>query len=176
MKIGFIGLGRMGKNMVLNLLDKGNKVVVHNRSPEPVRELSRRGAIASYSISELISKLPTRKVVWIMIKSGKPVDDMIKKVLPFLKRGDLIIDGGNSWFKDSIRRYEYLKGKGINFLDCGTSGGMGGARHGACMMVGGDKRVFSKVEGLFRDMCVKEGYGLMGGPGAGHLISLIFSS
>ena len=98
---------------------------------------------------------------------------MIASLLPHVKKGDIIIDGGNSYFEDSIRHYNELKKKGIYFLDCGTSGGMGGARHGACMMVGGDKEIFQKVEVLFKDMCVKEGYGYMGTAGAGHFVKMV---
>ncbi|MEA2037356.1 MAG: decarboxylating 6-phosphogluconate dehydrogenase [Nanoarchaeota archaeon] len=173
MRIGFIGLGRMGKNMVLNLLEKKHQVVAYNRSSKKVKSVVRYGAEGAYSINELVSKLPAQKVIWLMIKSGKPVDLLISKILPFLKKGDIIIDGGNSYFKDSIRRYSYLKKKGISSLDCGTSGGMSGARYGACMMIGGDKAVFKKVERLFKDMCVRRGYGYMGNSGAGHFVKMV---
>jgi len=173
MKIGFIGLGRMGYNMVLNLLDKKNKVVVYNRSPEKIDKISKKEAIPSYSIKELVSKLPKQKIIWLMVNAGKPVDDIIKRLVPHLKRGDIIIDGGNSFFKDSIKRCNSLKKKGIHYLDCGTSGGMEGARRGACMMIGGNKKIFKKVEKLFKDMCVKEGYGYMGKSGAGHYVKAV---
>ena len=173
MRIGFIGLGRMGKNMVLNLIEKGHEVVANNRSPEPIKEMETKGAIGAYSIEELVQKLSGQKVVWIMVVAGKPTDEQIEKLLPYLSKGDIIIDGGNSFFKDSIRRYNMLKAKGISFLDVGTSGGMEGARHGACMMIGGDKEVFEKLEGLFRDMCVKDGYGFMGKTGAGHFVKMV---
>jgi len=173
MKIGFIGLGRMGGNMVENLLDKKHDIVVYNRSPEKIAHLVKRKGkkpIASSSVSELIDKLPKQKIIWIMIKSGKPVDDTIKQLIPYLKKGDIIIDGGNSFFKDSQRRFLTLKKLGIHFLDCGVSGGISGARHGACIMVGGNKDVFRQVEPLIRDMCVKDGYGYTGLTGAGHFV------
>lgn len=173
MKIGFIGLGRMGMNMVLNLLDHKHIVVANNRSHKPIEKAAKAGAIPAYSLEEMISKLPSQKVVWLMVKSGKPVDDLITKLVPLMKKGDIIIDGGNSFYKDSQRRYKQLKKKNISFLDCGTSGGMEGAREGACMMVGGDKTVFKKVEPLFKDMCVKNGYGFMGNPGAGHFVKMV---
>lgn len=173
MKIGFYGLGRMGANMVLNLLDHGHKVIACNRSPEPVKEMERAGAIGAYSVEEMVAKLPEPKIVWLMVKSGKPVDELMSKLVPLLRKGDIIIDGGNSYFEDSIRRYTELKRKGILFLDCGTSGGKGGARHGACMMIGGEEEVFKQVEPLFRDMSVKEGYGYMGKPGAGHFVKMV---
>ncbi|MBT5271725.1 decarboxylating 6-phosphogluconate dehydrogenase [Candidatus Woesearchaeota archaeon] len=177
MKIGFIGLGRMGSNMVLNLIEKKNKIVAYNRTFGPVKQMKRKGAIPAYSLEELVKKLPssktTPKVIWIMIKAGKPVDMVIAKLIPLLNKGDIIIDGGNSFYKDSIRRNRLLKKKGIHFLDCGTSGGMEGARNGACMMVGGNKKVFNKIESLFRDMCTKDGYGYMGNAGAGHLVKMV---
>lgn len=173
MKLGFIGLGRMGLNMVFNLIDHRHQVVAHNRSPDPIKEAADYGAIPAHSLKELIDKLPSLKIVWIMIKSGQPVDNMINQLVPLLQKGDIIIDGGNSYFEDSKRRHAELKKKGIHFLDCGTSGGMEGARHGACMMVGGEKEVFQKVEVLFKDMCVKNGYGYMGTAGAGHFVKMV---
>ncbi len=173
MKLGFIGLGRMGLNMVFNLVDSKHQVVAFNRSPEPVQEAATYGAIPAHSLKELVEKLPSPKILWIMIKSGQPVDDMIAQLVPLLQKGDIIIDGGNSYFEDSKRRYAELKKKGIHFLDCGTSGGMEGARQGACMMIGGDKEIFQKVEVLFKDMCVKDGYGYMGSAGAGHFVKMV---
>src|SRR3989344_6733380 len=173
MKLGFIGLGRMGLNMVFNLVDNKHQVVAYNRSPDPVAEAAKYGAIPAHSLQELIDKLPSPKIVWIMIKSGQPVDDMIAQLVPLLQKEDIIIDGGNSYFEDSKRRYAELKKKGIHFLDCGTSGGMEGARHGACMMIGGEKEIFQKVEVLFKDMCVKDGYGYMGSTGAGHFVKMV---
>ncbi|MDP7180564.1 MAG: decarboxylating 6-phosphogluconate dehydrogenase [Candidatus Woesearchaeota archaeon] len=173
MKLGFIGLGRMGKNMVYNLKDKGHSVIANNRSPKPVNEVKRKGIQTAYSIEELVRKLPKQKIIWLMVKSGKPVDLLISQLLPHLKKGDIIIDGGNSYFKDSIKRHNQLKKKNIHFLDCGTSGGMEGARRGACMMVGGNKAAFKKTERLFKDMCVKDGYGYMGNSGAGHFVKMV---
>jgi 6-phosphogluconate dehydrogenase len=170
-KLGFIGLGRMGKNMVLNLLEKKNKVVVYNRSQYKVREVVRKGAIGSKTIKEMISKLGNgQKVVWLMIPSGKVTDLILEECLEYLKRGDIIIDGGNSFFKDSLKRHEKVRRAGMKFLDCGVSGGIEGARHGACMMIGGDRKTFKKVEKLFKNMCVKNGYGYMGNAGAGHFV------
>ena len=156
-KIGFIGLGRMGFNMALNLLDKNYKVVVYNRSPDKTLKASKAGAIGCYSYEEFAEKLGKNKIIWIMVKSGKPVDDVISGILPFLNKGDIIIDGGNSFYKDSIRRAKMLKKRGISFLDCGVSGGVEGARNGACMMIGGNKTAFRKLEKMFKDLCVKDG-------------------
>lgn len=176
MRIGFIGLGKMGKNMVLNLLDKKHKVVVFNRSPEPVWEMEKKGAIGADSIKDMVSKLPKRKIIWLMISAGKPVDFIITELVRHLNKSDIIIDGGNSYYKDSIRRYQRLKKKGIDFLDCGTSGGISGARHGACMMIGGEPNVFKKVQVLFKDMCVKNGYGYMGKQGSGHYVKMVHNA
>jgi 6-phosphogluconate dehydrogenase len=174
MKLGFIGLGRMGSNMVMNLMEHKHKVVGYNIGPEPTKKLVRKGMNGSYSLEELVGKLGKgRKVLWLMVPAGKPVDDSISNLSPHLRRGDIIVDGGNSFFKDSERRYARLKKLGIHYIDCGTSGGMEGARYGACMMVGGDKKVFKQIEVLFRDMCVKDGYGYMGKSGAGHFVKMV---
>lgn len=172
MKLGFIGLGRMGYNMVLSLVEHNHQVVVYDKISDPANELATRGAIPAYSLEKLTKKLISPRVCWLMIPS-KHVDSSLAELTPYLKRGDIVIDGGNSYFEDSIRRYAELKKKGIHFLDCGTSGGMEGARHGACMMIGGDKEVFKKVEVLFKDMSVKDGYGYMGQSGAGHFVKMV---
>lgn len=171
--IGFIGLGRMGYNMVLNLASKNYKVVVYDRSPELTKKIAKHKAIPSYSLSEFMHKLPKQKIIWLMITSGKPVDDTLKKLIPYLSRGDIIIDGGNSYYLDSIRRYKELNKKNIHFIDCGTSGGISGARYGASMMIGGDKSVFNKINQLFRDLCVKNGYGYVGKSGSGHFVKMV---
>ena len=169
--LGFIGLGKMGSNMVLNLLDKKYKVIVYNRSSEPVKKIARKGATPSYNMEEFVSKIKSKpKIIWLMITAGKPIDETIKKLLPHLKKGDIIIEGGNSFYENSMKRYKSLKKQGINFIDCGVSGGIEGARKGASMMVGGDKVIFKKIENLFKDMCVKDGYGYMGLGGAGHFV------
>jgi len=173
MKIGFVGLGRMGANMVLNLLDHKHKVIGYNRSPEATRKLVRRGLVGSYSLDELIGELEGRKIIWLMVPAGKVVDDLIRMLSPHLKRGDILVDGGNSFFEDSRKRYARLKKRGIGFLDVGVSGGISGARHGACMMIGGDRVVYRRVEKLFRDMCVRDGYGYMGKSGAGHFVKMV---
>ena len=174
MKLALIGLGRMGSNMALNLSDHGNKIVAYNRSPEKTKKISKHKNItAAYSIEELIKNLSSEKtkIIWLMVPSGKPVDENIKLLIPHLNKGDIIIDGGNSFFKDSQNRYSVLRKKhGIHFLDCGVSGGVAGARNGTCMMIGGDKEIFKKTEKLFKDMCLKDGYGYMGNSGAGHFV------
>jgi 6-phosphogluconate dehydrogenase len=172
MKIGFIGLGRMGSAMVLNLLEHGHEVVVYNRDIKKARELEKSGAIVSESIENLVEHLPERKVVWIMVTSSA-VDSLLKEVITKLKDKDIIIDGGNSFYKDSQKRFKMLRKKGIGFLDVGTSGGIEGARHGACMMISGNKFDFMYCESLFASMCVENGYSYFGKSGNGHYVKMV---
>lgn len=170
-QIGFIGLGKMGYNMVENLLEKKYNVIVYNRSSDTTKKISKKGAIPANSVEEFAKKIKTKpKIIWLMITAGKPVDELIEKLLPELKKGDIIIDGGNSFYDESVKRYKSLKKKGIHLIDCGVSGGIEGARKGACMMIGGDKKIYNKIKSLFREMCVKNGYGYMGEAGAGHFV------
>ena len=173
MKIGFIGLGRMGFNMCQKLLEKNHKLVVYDLNTKAVKDLEKKGAEGAKDILDLCSKLTGKKVIWIMVSAGEPVDDTIAKLAPCIKKGDIIIDGGNSFYQDSIVRYMVLKKRGVSFLDCGTSGGVSGARHGACMMIGGDNKAFKQIESLFKDMCVPDGYGYMGKCGAGHFVKMV---
>ncbi len=173
MEIGFIGLGRMGKNMVLQLLEKKHRVVVYDRSPEAVRALVGSGVRGCASIGELVLNLKQPRIIWLMITAGKPIDDVLRVLTPDLKRGDIVIDGGNSFYQDSIRRSRALVEKGVIFMDVGTSGGIDGARRGACMMVGGSRPGFKRTETLYRDLCVPDGYGYMGRSGAGHFVKMV---
>ena len=173
MKIGLIGLGKMGFNLALNAMENNHQIIAYDKIRDKIKNIAKEGANPAYSIKELVDNLPEKKIIWIMVTAGKPVDEIILNISPYLKKEDIIIDGGNSYFEDSIRRYNELKKKGINFFDCGTSGGISGARHGACMMIGGDKGIFKEIEPLFRCMSVKEGYGYMGEAGAGHFIKMV---
>ena len=172
MKLGYVGLGKMGYNMVELLLDKKHAVVVYNRSQESVRKLAQRGAQPSGSLGELVSSLVPPRLVWIMVPY-QTVDPVLKELAPLLTKGDTVIDGGNSPYKESIRRSKELEVRGINFLDAGVSGGPAGARIGACIMVGGGKEVFQKFEALFHDLAVPGGYGYMGRSGAGHFVKMV---
>ncbi|HIH25694.1 decarboxylating 6-phosphogluconate dehydrogenase [Candidatus Woesearchaeota archaeon] len=172
MNIGFIGLGRMGYNMVINLLDHNHKVVVYNRSPDPTLKIQKFGAVPSYNIYELISKLPKKKVIWIMVTSSA-VDKIIHDLIPFLNKGDIIIDGGNSYFKDSINRFNKLKKLGVHFVDVGVSGGIEGARNGACLMVGGEKKIYESLKPIFRSLSAKDGFSYVGNTGSGHFVKMI---
>src|SRR3989344_2316445 len=172
MNIGFLGLGKMGHNLVLNLLDHNQKVVVYNRTPEKIKEIAKKGAIPTYSLEEFTNKLSKPKVIWLMISSNA-VEEVLKSLVPYLSKGDIIIDGGNSFYKNSIRRHKELKKKGINFLDIGVSGGIQGARHGASLMIGGEKEIFKKVEFILKNLAVKDGYSYLGNPGSGHFIKMV---
>ena len=173
MKIGFIGLGRMGFNIVLNLHYKKIGVVAYNRSREPVKEIRKHGVEAAFSVEELMKKLPGQKIIWIMVTAGKPVDLIIDELIPYLNANDIIIDGGNSFYKDSVRRYKKLKDKKIHFLDIGTSGGLNGARYGACLTIGGDKKIFKKIEPICKAVSAKNGYAYVGPAGAGHFVKMV---
>ena len=172
MTIGYIGLGKMGFNMVERLLEKGYEVVASNRSIEKVREIEKQGAIGAESSADVVSKLNGSRLIWIMVP-WKAIDGVLEEILPHLEEGDTIIDGGNSPYKESIRRGRELSKKGIHFLDVGTSGGPGGARNGACMMIGGSKEKYDEYKQLFVDLCVPEGEGYMGEHGAGHFVKMV---
>lgn len=173
MTIGLIGLGRMGFNLALNMRDKGHKVVCFNRSKEKVDQAIKEGLEGVYSVDDLVNKLDERKVIWIMLPAGEIIDSMIETLLPLLNKGDIIIDGGNSNYKDTLRRYEKLKLEGIDFVDIGTSGGIDGARNGACTMIGAEDQVFSYIEGLVKDISIENGYLHCGANGSGHFVKMV---
>lgn len=173
MRIGFIGLGKMGSRMVENLLDKKFEVVLYARKPGAMQELAKRGATAANSYGEFASKLPSPRIIMLMVTHGKAVDEVIDSLGPFLKTGDIVIDGGNSFYKESIRHAQDLAKKGIYFLDAGTSGGLDGARRGASIMVGGNRDAFKKAEPVFRALAVPNGYAWLGKSGAGHFVKMV---
>jgi len=173
MKIGMIGLGKMGGNMTQRLLRGKHEVVVFNRTQGPIDELAKKGAIPSSSLRDLVRKLPTPKVIWLMVPSGKPVDQNINGLKPLLKKGDIIIDGGNSEWKDSMKRGKALISKGIQFIDCGVSGGVWGLKEGYCLMYGGDKAGCDYVEPIFKTLAPKNGYLHCGSSGAGHFVKMV---
>jgi len=174
MELGFIGLGRMGKNMVLRLLDGGHRIVAWDRSRDPIQEVSGKGAVAAPNLSELVAKLgDTPRAVWVMVPSGDPTDQVIRDVAPLLKAGDAIIDGGNSYYKDSVRRASWLAEKRIDFVDAGTSGGIWGLSRGYCLMVGGSEAVCHRLEPLFQTLAPKDGYARVGASGAGHFTKMV---
>ncbi len=172
MEIGYIGLGKMGFNMVQRLLDKKHRVVIFDRNAGAVRALAEQGAKPADSLRTLTAMVTPPRLIWIMVPAGA-VDEVLRELVPLLMKGDTVIDGGNSPYKESMRRAQELEKKGIDFLDAGTSGGPGGARSGACIMVGGKKEVFLKYEQLFRDLSVENGYAHLGKPGAGHFVKMV---
>ena len=175
-ELGIIGLGKMGANMAHHMMDQGWTVAGYNRSPEPADALAQEGMIPAHSLKELVEKLSAPRVIWLMVPAGKPVDDVLfgkQGVVQFLKKGDTVIDGGNSFYKDTVARAKKLHSRGIRFLDAGTSGGPGGARQGACLMIGGARKDFAALELLFRDFAVEDGYQFFDGHGAGHFIKMI---
>jgi len=173
MKIGFIGLGKMGLNMVHRLLKDNHKIVVFNRSKEQVKAAEKLGAIASKTIKDLIDKLEGRKIIWLMVPSGKPVDENIETILPLLQKDDIIVDGGNSYFKETIARSKLCEQKGINFVDCGTSGGIWGLKEGYCLMYGGNKKAVEYCEPIFKSLAPENGYLYCGESGAGHFVKMV---
>ena len=173
MKIGFIGLGKMGMNMVHRLLMDNHEIVVYNRSREPIEEAEKLGAIAADSVKDLVGKLEGRKVIWIMVPSGKPVDENIAALLPHLNKDDIIIDGGNSYFKETQTRAKLCQQNGINFVDCGTSGGIWGLKEGYCLMYGGSKNAVNHCESIFKTLAPENGYLYCGDSGAGHFVKMV---
>ena len=173
MELGFIGLGRMGMNMVIRLVRGGHRVVVYNRSPEKVREATGHGAVGAASVADLVAQLAQPRAIWVMVPAGAATQDMIDTVARHLDRDDIIIDGGNTNFHDDMRRAEALKQLGLRYMDVGTSGGIWGLQVGYCLMIGGDEAVFRHLEPLFRTLAPENGYGHMGAHGAGHYVKMV---
>ncbi len=173
MQLGFIGLGKMGGNMVQRLLQGGHQVVAYDRNQDVVKELASKGAVAATSVAEMVSRLSAPKAIWIMVPSGNPTQETINEVAALLGKGDVIIDGGNSMFKDSLRRGKELAEKGIYFVDCGTSGGIWGLKLGYCMMIGGDAQVLKRIEPIFKTLAPPDGYAFVGPTGSGHFVKMV---
>jgi 6-phosphogluconate dehydrogenase len=172
MKLGYIGLGKMGANMVERFLEKGHEVVAYDRNADAVKAAKNMGAQTADTLTVLVAALPLPRLVWIMVPY-QAVDAVLKELTPILALGDIVVDGGNTPYKESIRRAKELEARGIDFLDVGVSGGPAGARNGACIMVGGRKEVFQKFETVFRDLSAPDGYGYMGRTGAGHFVKMV---
>ncbi len=173
MKMGFVGLGKMGLNMVHRLINDKHELVVLDRDQEPMLEAQKLGAILSNSLADMVKKLDNRKIVWLMVPSGKPVDENINTLLPLLNEGDIIIDGGNSNYKDSQVREKFCRQKNINFIDCGTSGGVWGLQEGYCLMYGGNKSAADYCEPIFKTLAPPNGYLYCGESGAGHFVKMV---
>ncbi|CAM5781008.1 MULTISPECIES: phosphogluconate dehydrogenase (NAD(+)-dependent, decarboxylating) [Brevibacillus] len=174
MNIGLVGLGKMGLNLGCSMIAKGHHVIGCDIDQYSLQKFEQAGGMASQSYQELAERLSVSpRIIWMMVPAGELVDQVIEAVLPHLSPGDILIDGGNSFYKDSIRRYERVKQSGVHYLDIGTSGGTEGARNGACLMVGGEEDVYAVVEPLLRDISLAHGYLYTGPAGSGHFLKMV---
>jgi 6-phosphogluconate dehydrogenase len=172
-RIGMIGLGRMGGNMALRLLRGGHEVVVYNRNPDPVKKLEADGAIGTNALEDLVANLAPPRAAWSMVPAGEVTEGVIDQLGDLLDEGDVVIDGGNSRYTDSIARAEKLKPKGISFVDAGTSGGIWGLTEGYCLMVGAEPEAFSIIEPALATLAPENGYAHVGPPGSGHYTKMV---
>src|SRR5215831_18761079 len=191
MQLGMVGLVRMGANMTRRLMRGGHSLVVSDLSPDAVKALSTEGAAGSSSLEDLVKKLTPPRAVWIMVPAGGPTEATVQKLAQSMQAGDAIIDGGNSYFKDDVRRSQQLKGKGIHYIDVGTSGGVWGLERGYCMMIGGPKEAFDRLDPIFKTLApgigdiprtkgrekiggtAEQGYLYCGPSGAGHFVKMV---
>jgi 6-phosphogluconate dehydrogenase len=191
MQLGMVGLGRMGANMTRRLMRGGHSLVVSDLSPDAVKQLGTEGATGSSSLEDLVKKLTPPRAVWIMVPAGGPTEATVQTLAQSMQAGDAIIDGGNSNFKDDVRRSKELKGRGIHYIDVGTSGGVWGLERGYCMMIGGPKEAVQRLDPIFRTLApgkgdiprtpgrenlggtAEEGYIHCGPSGAGHFVKMV---
>jgi 6-phosphogluconate dehydrogenase len=191
MQLGMVGLGRMGANMTRRLMRGGHQLVVSDLSPESVRHLASEGATGSSSLEDLVGKLKAPRAVWIMVPAGDATEQTVQKFAQYLQSGDTIIDGGNSYFKDDVRRSEQLRSKGIHYVDVGTSGGVWGIDRGYCMMIGGPKEAVQRLDPVFKTLApgvgnipptpgreklggtAEQGYIHCGPSGSGHFVKMV---
>jgi len=175
MELGMIGLGRMGANMTERLLGAGHRVVSYDRSWQAVESVVRKGAAGADSLKAMAAALKPPRVVWLMVPAGDPVDQTIQALVPELKSGDAIVDGGNSYYKDTLRRAAALREAGLHYIDVGTSGGIWGLKEGYSLMVGGDEEVVERLKPIFQSLAPApdKGWGRVGPCGAGHFVKMI---
>ncbi len=191
MQFGMVGLGRMGANMTRRLLRGGHQVVVSDLSAEDVKNIASEGAVGSVSIDDFVSKLKPPRTAWLMVPAGGPTEQTVQALSQRFQKGDIIVDGGNSYFKDDIRRSKQLKDKGIHYIDVGTSGGVWGLERGYCMMIGGPKETVQHLDPIFKTLSpgrgdiprtpgreklpgsAEEGYMYCGPSGAGHFVKMV---
>lgn len=172
MQVGLIGLGKMGLNLGQNLIDHKHQVVAYDLNANAVDEMKKYGAEGTTNIKDLIQSLDKPRILWIMVPHPV-VDSVLTEITPLLDKGDIVIEAGNSHYKESIRRYNQMKEFGVSYMDAGTSGGMEGARNGANYMIGGDPEAWAVVEPIFRDTAVDKGYIYAGKPGSGHFLKMV---
>jgi 6-phosphogluconate dehydrogenase len=173
MQLAMIGLGRMGSGMTVRLLQGGHQVMVFDRSADAIAALAGKGATGASSLEDLGQKLKSPRIFWLMIPAGPPVDDTIQRLSAILSPGDVIVDGGNANYKDSVRRAETLRSQQVEFLDTGVSGGIWGLKVGFNLMVGGNQAVFKQVEPIFQTLAPPDGYAYVGPSGAGHYAKMV---
>lgn len=191
MELGVVGLGRMGANIVRRLMRQNHQCVVFNRTPEKVKQLESEGAFGAVSLADLVNKLAKPRAVWVMVPAGEPTEQTILQLAELMDEGDIIIDGGNSYYKDDVRRAKSLQSKGINYVDVGTSGGVWGLERGYCMMIGGKTEVVKHIDPILSTLAPgkgnidrtpgrdslegtsEEGYLHCGPVGAGHFVKMV---
>jgi 6-phosphogluconate dehydrogenase len=177
MRFGIVGLGRMGANLARHAIEQGHQVVGYNRSEAATKALGQEGLEPAWSIADLVSRLMAPRIVFLYVPHGGPTAQVVQELRPLLARGDIAVDGGNSHWEDSKRHHAYFAEAGIGFLDLGTSGGVSGARTGACFMVGGDRAAYDVVRPILTDLAIdEEGVVYAGPPGAGHFVKLIHNA
>jgi 6-phosphogluconate dehydrogenase len=173
MKLAMIGLGKMGMNMARRLMQGNHDIIAFDLSKAAVEEIAAEGASGAASLQQVVKMLSGPRIVWLMLPAGKPVEDTIRQLKELLSPEDIIIDGGNTYYKDDLRRYQTLKETGIRYMDVGVSGGVWGLKIGYCMMMGGDKDVFKYLEPIFQTLAPKDGYLYCGKSGAGHFVKMV---
>ena len=173
MEIGFVGLGKMGLNMVTRLRQGGHRVVAFDRNPDVVQQAHQQGCIAATSLADVVAKLTPPRAVWIMVPSGNPTEETVKNLAEQLQSHDVMIDGGNTRFHDDVRRAAALREKGIEYIDAGTSGGVWGLKVGYCLMVGGNDVAVSRLTPIFDTLAPPSGWAHVGAPGAGHYVKMV---
>jgi 6-phosphogluconate dehydrogenase len=174
MKLGFVGLGRMGFNMVTRLARNGHEVVATTRDQDKVREIAKEpNVVGASSVADVVEQLESPRIVYVMVTAGEATERMIKNVAGQLSRGDVIVDSGNTNFRDSIRHGQELAAMGIDFVDQGTSGGIWGLKNGYCLMVGGEKHAFDRLEPIFKSLAPPDGYLHCGPTGSGHFVKMV---
>jgi len=173
MELGFVGLGKMGMNMVTRLQRDRHRVVAYDRTADLVKQAVGAGCVGAESLKDVVAKLTPPRILWIMVPSGAPTEQTIRDVAGFLQRGDIIIDGGNSNFHDDARRAAELKTNGLHYMDVGTSGGVWGLKLGYCLMVGGEKAIADRLAPIFTTLAPEDGWAYMGAHGAGHYVKMV---